>query len=201
MTDLQEGGVYEPVENDHRDVKLYKKYFKSRSAEGFLTIKPWFENLKLSIDIGDVNNGVLRSSTLAWVNAIDLAVYLRAVANYTASDLYPANERNGLPTPEAFIAYGGGMTADRQVVGRVVKIHQWTNGDTPDPSAFAWKAGRFEGRRAGKGAVIPDMTKPISQNLIKITRVEMLEISYRIDLGLSSYGASHPEELWEDVKR
>lgn len=183
---------------DHRrDPILYKKYFKSRSAEGFLTIKPWFEALKVSIDIGAVRNGQLASSTLAYMNAIELATYLQAVVNNNAERLYPSNERAGLPTNEGLIVYGGGQ-ADGKTVARIIKIHRWTTSDNQegDPNFFAWKAGSFVGRRTGTGAVTPDMSQPITQDLIKISRREMAEISYRLNLALSGHVARVGEQLW-----
>lgn len=181
-----------------QDITLYKKYFKAANNEGFLTIKPWFDVNKLSVDIGAVNNGTLQNNTLAWVNAIDLAVYLRAIVNQTAEELYPAKEREGINTPESFIAYGGGTTGEGHLVARVVKIHRWA---ADSKTAFAWKAGAFEGRKTKVGAIIPDMTKPITQNMIRISRLEMHEISYRLDLGLMGHLSRVGNEFWDTQKR
>lgn len=172
---------------------IFKKYFKAQNAEGFLTIKPWFEAHKLSIDIGAVSDGSLQSSTLVWVDWIELNVYLQAVLHNNAEVLFPAKENQGASTPEAFVSYGGSKSDDGTVVARVLKIHRWNEGDG---SSFAWKTGAFEGRASRTNAVIPDMTKPISQNLIKITRLEMVEIACRVDLGLRSYVTGAGEEFW-----
>ena len=71
---------------------LYKKWFRSKSQSGFLAIRPWYQALKFKIDIGKTSNdGKLLSSTNVFVDAVDFAAYLRAIATVTASVNYPQN--------------------------------------------------------------------------------------------------------------
>jgi hypothetical protein len=176
---------------------LYKKYFKSAKAEGFLTLRPWLEACKFQVEVGDVSDGALKSVSIAYVDAIELATYLRAVISGHAEALYPADVKNGIHTPESYVAYGGGNTPGGDVVARIVKIHHWSSGGNADSSAFAWKCGTFEGRRTNTGAVVPDLQKPITQNMIRVTRQEMAIISYRADLALQGHLAKVGEEFWQ----
>jgi hypothetical protein len=164
--------------------ELYKRWYKSGGKSGFISITPWWGGGKLAIDIGEaLDSGV--KNTKVWTNVIDIAVYLRAVYDGKATSLYPANERMGAPTSESFVYYGGGEQ-DGKPVSRVMKIHHWGSKEKGyDSSAFVWKAGHFAARKSQTGAFIPDMSNPLSVNLIKITRKEMAEISYRIDLALT----------------
>jgi hypothetical protein len=51
---------------------LYKKWFRSKTQSGFVAIKPWFEGMKFSVDIGRTNqSGKLESNTNCFVDAVD----------------------------------------------------------------------------------------------------------------------------------
>lgn len=184
----------QPSNNANKDYEpdLYKKWFRSKTQSGFLAIKPWYKALKVKIDIGKTSSeGKLISSTAVFVDAIDLAAYLRSVANHTATFNYLANERQGVPTIEGFASYGGAVI-DNKPVSRIFKSHHWQNDDTFDTTAFAWKCGHFNARKADSGAFIPDMSSPISTDFIKVTRQDICSISYLLDLALTAYANSNP---------
>lgn len=178
---------------------LFKKYFVSKFAEGFLTIKPWYETMKFSIDIGEVSSGSLKSNTLVWVDAIALNVYLQSITNGTAIDLYPANAKEKIPTPESFATYGGSLSKENECVARILKIHYWQTKEGFDSNGFAWRAGAFNGVKQPTGAITPVNTDtPLSQNQIKISRLEMHHIAYKLNLGLCAFVGSHPN--WLDIE-
>lgn len=183
-------------EHEERDwgEDLYKKWFRSSSQGGFLSIRPWWDAGKVSVDIGEIDgNGGLKSHTNVWCGVVNLGLYLRAVYNGTAEELYPMNERAGAPTPEGFVYYGGAVH-DGQPRSRILKVHHWVTGEGQyDPRSFVWKTGIFEGRQSKTGAFIPDMSKPISTNMIKVSRLEMAEIDYRVDLAIRAYAAQNPD--------
>lgn len=176
---------------------LYKKWFRTGSSGGFLSLRPWWDAGKLSVDIGEIDaSGGLRGHTNVWVGVITLSVYLQAVAGGADSVLYPANAKAGLPSP-GMVYYGGAMT-DSGPVSRILKVHHWMHGEgeeaTFDPNGFVWKTGIFEGRRSSTGAFIPDMSRPPrSSNMIKATRLEMAEMAYRLDVGIRAYASEHPD--------
>jgi hypothetical protein len=175
------------------DQDLYKKWFRSKTQSGFVSIRPWFEALKFKIDIGKTSSdGKLLSSTNVFVDACDFAAYLLSIANGTAHVNYPSNERMGVPTDEGFVSYGGGIV-DGKPVSRIFKSHYWQSSDTHDQSSFAWKCGHFAARKSESGAFIPDMSKSLSVDMIKVTRSEIATISYKVNLALSSYSFSNKE--------
>jgi hypothetical protein len=172
---------------------MYKKWFRSKDKSGFLSITPWFDpekNIaKLTVDIGesDPNTNKLLSSTNAYVDAHFFGAYLKSIANGSAVKNFPAgyNEKTLIdkPTPESHTFYGGsGNTA------RVFRIHHWAlpAHGSYDDKAFVWKIGHFESRgSSSNGAIIPDMSKPISKNMIKVSRLDIVEISYIIDMEMT----------------
>ena len=192
-------------ENGQQTPDVYKKWFRTKDRSGFLSMRPWTEKNKLSVDIGEVSpkEGRVQSHTLVWTDLLGLATYLRAIAANTAAVIYPASPRTGVPTPEGYVSYGGG-NVDGKPVSRILKVHHWQQGRGDDaqydPTSFVWKAGHFEARTAGQGAFIPDMTKPISQNLIRVSRAEMAEMAYRIDLLLNGAVANNPH-YFGDIKK
>lgn len=185
-----------PVNKGSRDNfedDVYKKWFRTKDRSGFLAIRGWLDAGKISVDVGELGNDGLKGNTQVWANAIDLAVYLRAVYHDKATALYPS-QRN--TSPEAFVYYGGGQI-DGKPVSRILKIEHWSTGSgdkkSYDASAFAWKCGHFAARKTESGAFIPDMSKSLSQNSIKVSRVEMAEISYRIDLALAAFASQEDD--------
>jgi len=166
---------------------LYKKWFRSKTQTGFLSITPWNEALKLKIDIGKTSpDGKLISSTAVFVDTVDFAAYLKSIANANAFINYPQNDRLGIPTNEGFVSYGGSVI-DNKPVSRIFKAHYWSSGESYDDSAFAWKCGHFAARKSESGAFIPDMKTPLSVDSIKVSRQEICSISYLIDLSMISY--------------
>lgn len=186
----------EEVHQHHDDDKpasytqdLYKKWFRSKTQNGFVSIKPWMEAFKLKIDIGKTSpDGKLLSSTNVFVDAVDFGAYLRAITLGTADTLFPQNDRMGVPTAEGFVSYGG-ATIEGKPVSRIFKAHYWQSGDSVDSTAFAWKCGHFAARKSDSGAFIPDMKSPISVDLIKVTRQDIASISYLVDLAMISHVA------------
>jgi len=166
---------------------LYKKWFRSKSQSGFISIRPWFAGMKFKIDIGKTGpDGKLISSTNVFVDAVDFAAWLRAVVNGSAVKDFPANEKTGASTNESFVSYGGTEINSRPI-SRILKVHYWQSGETFDATAFVFKAGHFDARKSDTGAFLPNMKAPISVDSIKVTRQELHSISYLVDLALASH--------------
>ena len=173
---------------------FYKEWFKSGTNAGFIGMTPWLESEesqsinKIIIDIGklDPNNNVT-SNTKFYLKTVELAVYMRSVVAQTAEQFYP--KRSGVYSPESFISYGG--TASAEPVARVFKIEWWgSNKDSAgDNKAFAFKCGHFKGKVSNTGAIEPDFNSPISNNMIRRTRLEVNKMSYLLDLILYSHVA------------
>lgn len=175
---------------------LYKKWFRSKSQSGFLSIKPWFQGMKFKIDIGKTSpEGKLISSTNVYVDAFDFAAYLRSITNGTATINYPANERSGIPSPEGFASYGG-ADINGKPISRIFKAHYWQNGESYDSNAFAWKCGHFAAKKSDTGAFIPDLKSALSVDFLKVTRQDICSISYLLDVSLFGYVANNPD--WYD---
>jgi len=102
----------------------------------------------------------------------------------------------GTSTPESFVSYGG-TSADGQPISRIFKAQYWQSGDNVDPSAFMWKIGHFKARKSDSGAFIPDMKSPISVDSIKVTRQDIVSISYLLDLALTSHVVNNTD--WYDA--
>jgi len=199
LSSIDEEETSSPIKSDNKDYQqdLYKKWFRSKTQSGFLAIKPWHQALKMKIDIGKTSSeGKLLSSTAVFIDAIDLGAYLRSISNQTALVNYPQNDKNGSPTPESFVSYGGSVV-DGKPISRIFKAHYWQNGEDYDSSAFVWKCGHFAARKSDSGAFIPDMKSPISVDQIKVTRQEICSIAYLIDLSLNSYVANNQD--WYEV--
>lgn len=172
------------------DQDLYKKWFRSKTQSGFVSVRPWFDALKLKVDIGKTSaDGKLLSSTNVFVDACDFAAYLNSIVNGTAHVNFPANQRMGAPTDESFVSYGGGMIEGKPV-SRIFKSHYWQTGESYDQSSFAWKCGHFAAKKSDSGAFIPDMSKSLSVDMIKMTRAEIATISYKLNLALTSHASS-----------
>jgi hypothetical protein len=150
-----------------RDDELFKKWFRTRDKSGFISVREAFEIGKVAIDIGEADGGSLSGATMVYTNAIPFTTYLRTVANGAGAVTYPANQRQNL-LPESFVYYGGGTNKENgQPISRILKVTYWNARNEPDTSAFEFKNGHFAASRSNTGAFIPDMSKPISVNLIK----------------------------------
>jgi hypothetical protein len=184
--------VEEPVTTDalHKEYEkdLYKKWFRSKTQSGFLSIRPWYQGLKFKIDIGKTSqDGKLVSSTMLYLDAIDFSAYLNSVVSGTAAVNYPASDRTGVPTAEGFVSYGGGIIESKPI-SRIFKAHYWQNSDNSfDNSAFVWKCGHFAARKTESGAFIPDMKSALSVDSIKVTRAEVASIAHMLNLSLISH--------------
>jgi hypothetical protein len=170
------------------DKDLYKKWFRSKTQSGFLSIKPWYQGLKFKVDIGKTSaDGKLLSSTMVYLDAIDFSAYLNSVANGTGKLNYTQSDKSGVPTNEGFVSYGGGIIESKPI-SRIFKSHYWQNSDQSyDDSAFVWKCGHFAARKTESGAFIPDMKTSLSVDSIKVTRAELCSISNIINLSLISH--------------
>lgn len=190
--------IFAPQE-DQKDFEddIFKKWFRTREKSGFLSLRGWLEAGKVSVDIGETGGKGLQNNTMVWTNAIELAVYLRAVYDGKATSLFPA-PRGSEGSAETFTYYGG-ATVDGKPVSRILKVEHWSTikdgKKIYDSNAFAWKCGHFGARKADSGAFIPDMTQSLSQNKIKVTRKEMAEIYYRLDMVIRGFAARSEDSL------
>src|SRR4051812_13233222 len=82
---------------------IYKKWFRTKSQAGFLSISPWRETAMVAIDIGEVKDGQLSHATKCYVSAIELTAYLRGACD------------------QNFMHYGG-SAADGTPVSRIFKV-------------------------------------------------------------------------------
>jgi hypothetical protein len=174
---------------------LYKKWFKSPSASGFLSIKPILSIGKFRIDIGATGQDAsLKSHTETFVDSILFATYLQTVTSGRGEVIYPANQKLGVTTSEGIVFYGGGTGQDGKPISRIFKSHHWRKGENEyDQTSFVFKCGHFKANKSSSGAFLPDMSSPLSTDSIKVTRVELAEISYRVDLCLNAYANSNLE--------
>lgn len=172
---------------------LYKKWFRSKTQSGFVSITPWFQALKMKIDIGKTSpEGKLISSTNVFVDAIDFGAYLKSITTGTSVSTYSANDKMGIPTAEGFVSYGGGII-DGKPVSRIFKSHYWQANESYNSTSFVWKCGHFVARKSESGAFIPDMKQVISVDQIKVTRQEISSISYLMDLAMVSYVSNNTD--------
>lgn len=163
------------------DPDIFKKFWRTKSAGGFITIRSWFEAGKLSVDIGETSpEGGLLGNTLVWTPVFPFATYLRAISNGTAVNMYRSSD----DSPETFIYYGGSNTTDGPV-SRILKVGYWP-GDNSG-RAFQFKTGHFKARESNTGAFLPDMKSPLSTHSIKVSRTEIAEISYVVDLAIEAF--------------
>ena len=195
IDELQEKDL--PSQEKNYEKPLYKKWFRSKNQSGFVSIRPWFQGMKFSIDIGKTSSdGKLESSTACFVDAVDFAAYLKSIVNGNAVINFPSSSRAGTNTNEGFVSYGGGII-NNQPVSRIFKCQYWMSNDVVDESSFIWKSGHFKARKSDSGAFIPDMKSPISVDSIKVTRTEIVSISYLLDLCLQSHVSNNID--WYEV--
>lgn len=184
------------IESGTKDFKkdLYKKFGRDR----FCSIRPWIEANKIVVDIGqfDPDSGKLKSASNAFLDIVKFGTYLRAVTNCVAMNIYRKDSRMQVETDEGVTFFGGGQI-DGRPVSRIFKAQYWKTGDSFDPSAFMWKIGHFEGTEQGKGIIAPNFKAPLSVDSIKMTRIEIAEISYSIDMFLTGHVARNSD--WYDV--
>lgn len=187
MSQVPEPTISDNLQKEY-DKDLYKKWFRSKSQSGFLSIRPWYQGLKFKVDIGKTSqDGKLISSTMVYLDAIDFSSYLNSVANGTAAINFPSNEKTGVPTNEGFVSYGGGIIESKPI-SRIFKAYHWQNSDNSyDSTAFVWKCGHFTARKTESGAFIPDMKSPLSVDSIKVTRSEIVSIAHMLNLSLISH--------------
>lgn len=194
--DLDNENITPQIDNSNQTFTepIFKKWFKTSSAAGFLSITPWDGGNKFVVDIGatDPSGGSVKSSTKCFVDPVELGLYLQSVVNNSAVDLYP--KRSGCPSSESFIGFGGSGT-----VSRVFKVHYWgAKSDVEGTrSGFAWKCGHFEGTVSNSGAIQPNYDKQLSTDMIKVSLLEMHEIEYRLRMYIT---AKFSDPKWYGVK-
>jgi len=190
MSQTAEPVVSDMLQKDY-EKDLYKKWFRSKTQSGFLSIRPWYQGLKFKLDIGKTSpDGKLISSTMVYLDAIDFSGYLNSIVIGIGSINFPANSKTGIPTDEGFVSYGGGIIESKPI-SRIFKSHYWQNSDNSfDSSAFVWKCGHFAARKTESGAFIPDMKSSLSVDSIKVTRSEIVSISHILNLSLISHVAN-----------
>lgn len=186
---------------EFKDTTVWKKWSVSGSVGRFLSVRPWVEAAKVAIDIGETGgNGdggpALAGHTLVWANLAQLSAYLGAVSLGRGEVIYPADDRQGIPTAEGFAHYGGG-NVDGNAVSRILKVHHWGTKDKGyDNSAFVWKCGHFVARVSKTGAFIPDMRKCLSFHSIKVSRREMHELGTVVGLTLTNHASRTETIQW-----
>lgn len=169
------------TEAPRNDGQVYKKWFRTKDSGGFLSVRAWADAGMLHIDIGATRGKELASHSEAYVPMVKLATYVRAVTNGYAPTLYPN---------ETFVHYGGSMVAG-EPLSRILKIEYWPN--TTD--SFIWKVGHFHATRSATGAYTPNMKQEIRRDSIKMTRVEMAELAYRLDTAIQGLVIANPALL------
>jgi hypothetical protein len=189
-------GTSETREFNNTD--LWKKWSVSGGTGRFLTIRPWLETGKVSVDIGETAGSTLKSHSTAWASLLALSTYLRAVRDGRAVDLYPADEKNHLYTPESFAAFGG-ADSDSGPVSRVFKVEYWPAGKDYDSRFFIWKAASFKGKKSSTGAFIPLSMKEehtLTKHSIKVSRREMAEMAHAFELALINHASRLEPSTW-----
>ena len=163
--------------------EFYKKWFKTSTQAGFISLSTWLDAGKVVVDIGKLGgDSKVSSSTKCFVDAFDLITYLHCVVHGTSTELFP--KRSQCPSPESFVSFGGSGT-----ISRVFKIHYWgakTDSDG-DPKGFAWKCGHFEGKVSATGAIEPNWSAQKSADMIKVTRLEMHTMYHKLNYALNTF--------------
>lgn len=198
VLDEQDIQIAETTENTsgqgkHFEPDIYKRWHR----KGFISIRPWSDAGRFVIDIGtiDPNTKAKISNDIAYVNALDLLTYLKAVRDGYGTKLYPIMSPDKVPdrpSDESFVVYGGSDTAEGPI-SRIFKIHHWAYkaGDNYqyDNKAFAWKIGVFKANRTSEGAFIAIRSQSLSYNMIKVDRLEMAKIANMVELTMISNAA------------
>lgn len=196
ISDLIDDAADSSEGNKNFSKELYKHWFKTKDRGGFLSISPWLEANKLTIDIGEIVGGKV-TNTKVYANMMELYAYVRAVSEGKGVEKYPGGTTSNT-NPETYSSFGGSIKGGNPV-SRILKIEYWNQGK--DTSSFAWKTGHFKGRKTDSGAILPvDMGSPISANLIKIPRIEMDKIYHLLHFTIQSYATTRMQrgEDWWD---
>lgn len=144
-----------------QDIVIHKIWRKGR----FASFNYWEQANKISIDIGEFSDGKLIGATKCYVDLLPFYTYLDAEHHDRLKTVYPKFDSEG------FAVYGGNAK-----VARVFKSHWWMNGQNTDLSSRVFKCGHFEAKVSGTGAIIPDMSKPLSMTSIKISMEEIAHV-------------------------
>lgn len=193
VTDPTDG----PVAPKEYEQDIYKKVTRTKDQGRFVAVRPAWEIAKMAVDIGRFNaQNKLESSSICWLDIIKFGTYLKAVAENRAKDVYVPDKWNMFETPEGLTVFGGNAQG---TVARVFKASYWGSKDNYDTTCFRWKVGHFKGSKQGPGMIKPDFSSPISVDDIKVTRQEIAEISYALDLAITAHAVNNPK--WYNTKR
>jgi len=178
-------------EREYKDETLWMKYNVAGGVGRRCRVSRWMDAGRVIVDISEVDgsSNKLKGGTSAFLKVTPLATWLRAVATGQGRLIYPPIKGSGVSTPENFMVYGGGILKG-QPVSRVFKAHHWpTSRDDKgvptafDEGAFMWRTVLYKAKQGDKGQFIPvDMGAPLSTHAIKMTRQEMAEVSYAVDM-------------------
>lgn len=153
----------------------FKKWSQLNGVQRFTSVRAWPEANKAVIDIGYLEKNVMKSHTEVYVDLIAFTTYLRAIENNTAAELYK---------DEKFSSYGG-AERDGKVISRVFVCEYW---DKDSKQAFRLKTGHLVGQKTATGAYMPKSPNEIlSSDSMKLTRTDLHEISYRLQLAIDAY--------------
>ena len=142
-----------------QDIIIHKIWRRGR----FASFNYWSQGNKVIIDIGEFGgDNKLTSNTKCYVNILPFFTYLDAEHNDRVTAVYPKYESEG------YSIFGGSAN-----VSRVWKSHWWMNGTNVDHSARVFKCGHFKGKTGSNGAIIPDMTQPLSLSSVKLSLEEL----------------------------
>lgn len=161
---------------------VYKKWFKTRDRQGFLSVKDALEINKFVLDIGEQKPGQEMSSSHTFIDADELPVILDKL--YTGA----------LVKGDAIMLYGGGRI-DGNPISRVFKVEQWSDQN----DAWAFKNGIFQAKETNTGAFTPIMDKPISMNLIKVNLDDVAKMRLRVNMVLQRFAVRFKDvESWKN---
>lgn len=170
-----------PKQYDNNE--LYKEFLRTKEITRFISVKHFVTGNKFIVDIGTVNNQTnkLASSTVVYIDAFILLAYLKAVNSGQGAVIYPASEKANVDSDEGLTIFGGSSKGDAPIA-RVFKSHWWqnynkqTNTKEYDSKSFMWKCAHFQAKQTSSGAFIPDFTKSISFDSIRMTRRNLAEL-------------------------
>lgn len=153
-------------EAPQNNVTLHKIWRKGR----FASFNYWSGGNKIIVDIGSFgNDGKLTENTQCFVDVLPFYTYLCAEHEDRLQTVFPKFDQQG------FAMFGGKVP-----VARVFKSHWWQAGQDYDYSSRVFKCGHFEGSSGANGAIVPNMSKPLSMSSIKMSMEELDHVYHRV---------------------
>lgn len=149
------------------DIVVHKIWRRGR----FASFNYWAQGNKVVIDIGEFGkDNKLTSNTKCYVDLLPFYTYLSAEHDDRITKVYPSFDKDG------YSIFGGSAN-----IARIWKSHWWMNGDTPDYGARVFKCGHFKGKPSSTGAVIADMSQPLSLSSIKLSLEELDHVYHSLN--------------------